>query len=151
LGIAVGEKSGFVSPLEVHFAIAGVDFVENAEVVGNGFSNLAISGGSEHDAATVCFLPVQKVKNLLPIRKTSGVKMNTGGEFAFQCSSSGKQPEGKFQERDGPGLKKDEDALPQQVAPDQSAVEIDAQNRRRRFGGFRTCDGPHRRSSQIAG
>ena len=69
--------------------------------------------------------------------------MDPRGEFAFKGGSSGEQPEGKQQQRDGTGFEEDKDALPKHVTSDQSAVEIDAQDRGRYLGGFRSCDRPH--------
>jgi hypothetical protein len=69
--------------------------------------------------------------------------LDPGGEFVLERGSSRKQPEGKQQERDGAGFEEDEDALPKDVASDQCAVEIDAQNRGWHLGGFGSCDRPH--------
>ena len=80
---------------------------------------------------------------MLPIGKTSGVEVDPGGELAFEGGSSRKQPEGKQQQRDGAGLEEEQDALPKHVAPDQSAVEIDAQDRATAPCRFGSCDGPH--------
>ena len=101
-------------------------FVEESEITGNCFGEVAVGSGRERDAAPGGFFPLEKIKNLLPIGKASGVEPDPRGEFAFQGRSSRKQPERKQQERDGAGFEEDEDALPEDVASDQSAVEIDA-------------------------
>ncbi len=69
--------------------------------------------------------------------------MDPGGELAFEGGSSRKQPEGEQQQREGAGFEEDEGALPKNIAPDQSVVEIDAQNRGQRFGRFGSCNRPH--------
>ena len=125
-------------------AVAGVDFVEEAEIAGNRFSKLAVGGGDERDAAAGGFFLLEKIKNLLPIGKTSGVEVDPGGEPAFEGGSSRKQPEGEQQQRDGSGFEEDEGALPKDIASDQCSVEIDAQDRRRHLGWFGSCDRSHR-------
>jgi len=120
-----------------------VDFIEEAEIGGNGFGKFAVCGGYERDTATGCFFLLQKIKNLLPIRKTSGVEVDLGGELAFEGGSSRKQPEREQQQHGGAGFEEKDDALPKDVASDQSAVEIDAQNRGQHLGGFGSCDRPH--------
>ena len=69
--------------------------------------------------------------------------MDPGGELAFEGGSSRKQPEGEQQQREGAGFEEDEDALPKDITPDQSAVEIDTQNRRQYLGGFGSYNRPH--------
>ena len=118
-------------------------FVEEAEITGNGFGKLAVGGGCERDAAPAGFFLLKKIKNLLSIGKTGGVEVDPRGDLAFEGGSSRKQPEGEQQERDGAGFEEDEDALPKHISPDQSAVEIDAQDRRQYLGGCGSCDRPH--------
>jgi len=69
--------------------------------------------------------------------------MDPGGELAFERRSSRKQPEGEQQQREGAGFEEDEDAFPKDITPDQSAIEIDAQNRGQHFGGFGSRNRPH--------
>src|ERR1035438_55884 len=104
-------------------------------MAGNGFGKLAVGGGCERDAAAGSFLPMKKIKNLLPIGKTGGVEMDSGGELVFEGSSAGKQPERKQQQRDGAGPEECQNALPKHIPSDQSAVEIDTQDRGWRLGG----------------
>lgn len=118
-------------------------FVEEAEITGNGFSKLAVGGGGERDAAPAGFFLLKKIKNLLSIGKTGGVEVDPRGELAFEGGSSRKQPEGEQQECDRAGFEEGEDALPKHITPDQSAVEIDTQDRGKYFGGFGSCDRPH--------
>ena len=120
-----------------------MDLVKEAEIAGNRFGKLAVGGGYKRDAAAGYSFPLDKFKNLLPIGKASRVKVGPGGDMTFERSSSRKQPEGKQQQRDGASLQEDEDALPKDVAPDQSAVEIDAQNRGQHLGWFGSGDRPH--------
>ena len=101
-------------------------FVEEPEITGNCFGEVAVSSGRERDAAPGGFFALEKIKNLLPIGKTNGVEPDSRGEFVFERGSSRKQPERKQEQRDGAGFEEDEDALPEDVASDQSAVEIDA-------------------------
>ena len=124
-------------------AVAGVDFVEEAEIVRNRFGKPAVGGGYERDAAAGGFFLLEKIENLLPVGKTNGVEVDLGGELAFEGDSSRQQPEREQQQRDGAGFEEDEDALPKDVAPDQSAVEIDTQNRRLLLGDLGSCSGPH--------
>jgi len=137
------QKRSFVRSLEIQLTVAGVDFVEEAEIAGNRFGKLAVGGGYKRDAAAGGFFLLDKIKNLLPIGKASRVKVGPGGDMTFERSSARKQPEGKQQQRDGAGLEEDEDALPKDVAPDQSAVEIDAQNWGQHLCGFGSGDRPH--------
>ena len=65
-------------------AVAGVDFVKEAEIAGNRFGKLAVGGSYERDAAAGGFFLLDKFKNLLPIGKTSGVEVGPGGEMAFE-------------------------------------------------------------------
>ncbi len=60
----LGEKCSFVRSLEVQLAVAGVDFVEEAEILGNRFGKFAIGGGYERDAAADSFFLPEKIKNL---------------------------------------------------------------------------------------
>jgi len=101
-------------------------FVEEPEITGNCFGEVAVGSGRERDAAPSGFFALEKIKNLLPIGKASGVGPDSRREFVFEGGSSRKQPERKQEERAGAGFEEDEDALPEDVASDQSAVEIDA-------------------------
>jgi hypothetical protein len=69
--------------------------------------------------------------------------VDPGGKLAFEGSSSRKQPERKQQKHDGTGFEKEEYGLPKDVAPDQGAIEINAQNRAHRPRGFDSRDIPH--------
>ncbi len=98
------QKRSFVRSLEIEFAVAGVDFVKEAEIAGNRFGKGAVGGCYKCDAAAGGFFLLDKIKNLLPIGETSGVEMGPGGEMALERSSSRKQPKGKQQERAGTSL-----------------------------------------------
>ena len=54
--------------------------------------------------------------------------MNSGGEFPLERGASGEQPNGKYENEEWSRFEEDEDTLPQHVAADQCAVEIDAQD-----------------------
>ena len=98
------QKRSFVRSLEIEFAVAGVDFVKEAEIAGNRFGKRAVGGSYKRDVAAGGFFLLDKIKNLLPIGQTSGVEMGPGGEMALERSSSRKQPKGKQQERAGTSL-----------------------------------------------
>jgi hypothetical protein len=112
-------------------------------MTGNCFGQFAVGGGDEGDAAAGGFFPPQKIKNLLPIGKPGRVEFDSGGELALERGASRKQPQGQQQQLDGAGPEEDKDAFPKHVASDQSAVQIDAQNRRQHLGGFGSRDRPH--------
>ena len=82
-GEVLRQKCSFVCSFEIELAVAGVDFVEEAEIGGNVFGKLAIGSGDERNAATGGLFLLEKMKNLLPIGKTSGVEVDTGGELVF--------------------------------------------------------------------
>lgn len=73
----------------------------------------------------------------------SRIDLDSGGELVFERGSSSKQPEGKHYEQDRPGFQEGKNTLPKHVPPDQSAVEIDAQNRQDRLCGFGSRGRPH--------
>jgi hypothetical protein len=84
----VGQKGSFGLSLEVHLAVAGMDFVEQAEIVGDCCGKRTVSSGRKRDASAGSFFPLKKFKNLRPIGKTSRVELDPGGELAFEVGSS---------------------------------------------------------------
>jgi hypothetical protein len=120
-----------------------VDFVEEPEIDRDRFGKLAVRSGHERNAATSGLFLLEQFKDFLTIGKTSRVEVDPCGELLFEPGAPRKQPERDQQQRDGAGLEEDQDTLPQDVASDQSAVEIDAQNRRQHLCGFGSRDRPH--------
>jgi hypothetical protein len=92
-GEMLRQKRSFVCSLEIQLAVAGVDFVEEAEIAGNGFGKLAVGGRCERNAAAAGSFLLEKIKDLLPIVKTSGVESDPRSKLAFEGGSSRKQPE----------------------------------------------------------
>jgi hypothetical protein len=80
---------------------------------------------------------------LWAIWETSGIQVNAAGHLVFQKSTASKQPERQEKQGGGPGLDEEENALPEEIAPDQRAVEIDAQDRQWLLGGLGSCNRPH--------
>ena len=72
-------------------------------------------------AASEFFLPKQ-LKEFLTIRQTSRIQMNAAGDLMLQISTPANQPERQEQQGAGSALDEEKDALPEEIAPDQSAV-----------------------------
>jgi len=133
------KERSFVRSLKIQLAIASVHFVEQAEIGSDSFGQFAIGGRSECYPASRSFFAVNEVEDLRTVRKTGWIEMDTSGELTFDESAARKQPQRDQQKRQRAGLERGQGALPQDIAPDQCAVEINAQNRRRRLGRFRSC------------
>ena len=143
VGEVLCQERSFDSTLEIHLPVTGVDFIEQTKMPGNRFGNRTIGSGGQRDSATFRFFLPEKCEYLLPIGKTGWIEVHAPREIAFERSPSRKQPDGEQQKRDRVSPEEHEDGLPKHVAPDQSAIEIDAQDRRRRLGGFGSCSVPH--------
>jgi hypothetical protein len=89
LGETFGQKRTFIGSLEINSSVAGVNFVEETEIAGNALGELAIGGGSQHDAASCRFFLKEKVDDLLAIGKTGGIEMNASGELPFKSGFAG--------------------------------------------------------------
>ena len=94
--------------------------------------SFAIRCRNQRNAAAGAFLLLEKINNFPPIRKVGGVNVDFLAEPAFESGSPQKQPVRKLQQHEGAGLEEQKDALPKHVAPDQGAIEIDAQDWARR-------------------
>jgi hypothetical protein len=137
------QQCGFAGSFEISLAVAGMDFVEKPKVTGDRLGKRTIGCRHKRDPAASEFLLPEKIKNLLPVREMSGIKVNAASKLAFKKSTSPKEPKRQQKQCGGVGLEEDDDALPQQVSPDQSAVKIDAQYRRCFRSGLGSGDRPH--------
>ena len=143
LGKMLRQELSFARAFEIHVAVAGVDLVKQIEVSSNRLSQFAIGCRDQGDAAPGSFFLLEKIENLLPIRKAGGVDVDARSESAFKCGSPGKQPKRKQQKRERAGFEEHKDALPKHVASDQGAIEIDAQDWAHRLGSFDSGERPH--------
>jgi hypothetical protein len=146
-----GEKIGLVVSLQVELTVAGMHLVEESEVARDGFGEFPVGGGDQRDATAFSALLLEKVDDFLAIGKACGVQARFRCQLALHEGSSRKQPEREKEQREGMSLKEGENTLPQEVAADQSAVQIDAQNWRWRLSELGSCDRSHETDGRIKG
>src|SRR5208282_4088297 len=97
-------------------------------------------GGRYKGNSTVAssFLP-QQIENGTAIAETGGVEMNAACELVLHISAPSQEPHRQEKQGDGAGFQKSKNAFPQQITPDQSAVQIYAQYRRRFSAELGSC------------
>src|SRR5271165_3915654 len=129
LGEALCQKCRLIRAFEIYLAVTCVNFVEQTEIARNRFGKFAVGGSCEDNTSPAGLFPLKKIENLLPVGETSRVEGDPSCEMAFEPSAPRQQPDRKQKQGDGAGFEEEKNALPDDVAADQSAVKIDAQYR----------------------
>ncbi len=88
------QKCAFGCSLQIAQAIAGMDFVEEAEMIGEGLRQSRVSCGDKGNSASLESLLLEKIEDLFPIGQARGIELNAASKFALGEGLSVEEPEG---------------------------------------------------------
>jgi hypothetical protein len=127
VAIGADQHFAFAPRRQVERAVRGMDAVEQAEMDGDGFSELAWRAGSKDEAAAGVALAAQPLDQLIAIRQCGGVDIDARGDLLLQSGWTGEEPHGNQEQIERIFAQQQEQALPQEICRNQRAVEVDSE------------------------
>jgi len=137
LSKAFGETSAFVLTSKVSLAVAGENFMEQAQVISDTPGKAGIRGSREDKLATHATLSLEIFQERLIVREGRGVNVDTSCDLVLQAGATGEQPD-----RNEECIKRIMPEQPNQRFPDhicinEGAIKVDTKRHGWVFNGNR--------------
>src|SRR5262249_35073763 len=114
----------FCAALQIGDAVAGVNRVEEEQMVCDPVGQLLISGGSQNDSATGQSLLPDVVEDFLAIRQARGIEVGSLGQLALTVCDAEQEPDRYHQQQKRIRPQQRSNTLPQQVGCQQAVVDV---------------------------
>ena len=133
----LAEAVEFPAAGHVLSAIAGKDFIEESEMIGNAARELGVGAGGEIDFAAPRILLLKILKKFSVIGEMRHVKDDVFGNKCLEGRFAVKDHAGQAQQEQGMSSRQHEKRVDQSVRFDQSSIQVDAEGREFCRSGFR--------------
>lgn len=133
---APAEAVEFPATGQVVSAVAGKDFMEESEMIGNAAREWSVGAGSEIDFAAPGLFLLKEMKQFSVVREMRHVESDVFGNKGFEGGLSAKERAGQARKEEGMSSGQDEQRVDQSVGFDQSPIQVDAEGHEFCRSGF---------------
>lgn len=127
---AVHEGAGLGAASEVRLAVAGEGFAEQPEMIRHGLGGATVGGGDEVEWAPGAVLLPEMVEKTPDPREAVHGHMDPSRQLGLQKGTAAEPPEQGLDQMEGMLFPVADESLPEEIGPDQRAVEIHAERDR---------------------